>query len=49
MWYGWSELQRDLTEIRELAADLRRTHGKPAPAKPAGAPAKKVVTATKKP
>ena len=31
MWYGWSEMQRDLTEIRELAADLRRTHGKTAP------------------
>jgi hypothetical protein len=23
MWYGWSEMQRDLTEIKELAADLR--------------------------
>ena len=23
MWYGWSEMQRDLTDIRELAADLR--------------------------
>ncbi|HVP14806.1 MAG TPA: multiheme c-type cytochrome [Terriglobales bacterium] len=40
MWYGWSELQRDLTEIKELAADMRRSHGaapriqKP-PAKPA--------------
>ncbi len=22
-WYGWSELQRDLTEIRELAAEMR--------------------------
>lgn len=24
MWYGWSEMQRDLTEIRELAADMRQ-------------------------
>lgn len=24
LWYGWSELQRDLGEIRELAADMRR-------------------------
>ena len=23
MWYGWSEMQRDLTEIKEKAADLR--------------------------
>lgn len=22
-WYGWSELQRDLTEIKELAAEMR--------------------------
>jgi hypothetical protein len=30
MWYGWSEMQRDLTEIKELAADMRngkRRHG----------------------
>jgi hypothetical protein len=26
LWYGWSEMQRDLTEINELAADMRRTH-----------------------
>jgi hypothetical protein len=26
LWYGWSEMQRDLTEIRELAADLRLKH-----------------------
>ncbi len=25
LWYGWSEMQRDLTEIKELAADIRRT------------------------
>jgi hydroxylamine dehydrogenase len=24
LWYGWSEMQRDLTEIRALAEDLRR-------------------------
>ena len=23
LWYGWSEMQRDLTEIKALAADLR--------------------------
>jgi len=22
-WYGWSEMQRDLTDIRRLAADMR--------------------------
>jgi hypothetical protein len=38
MWYGWSELQRDLTEIREAAADLRRVHG--ASARSAGPPAR---------
>jgi hypothetical protein len=26
LWYGWSEMQRDLTEIRALAEDLRRQH-----------------------
>jgi hypothetical protein len=31
LWYGWSEMQRDLTEIRELAADLRRQHESEAP------------------
>jgi hypothetical protein len=25
-WYGWSEMQRSLTEIREMAADLRERH-----------------------
>jgi hydroxylamine dehydrogenase len=24
MWYGWSEMRRDLTEIKELAAQMRR-------------------------
>jgi hypothetical protein len=23
MWYGWSEMQRDLTEIKELAKSMR--------------------------
>jgi len=23
LWYGWSEMQRDITEIREMAADMR--------------------------
>lgn len=26
LWYGWSEMQRDLTEIKELAANMRLTH-----------------------
>jgi hypothetical protein len=26
LWYGWSEMQRDLTEIREMAKDLKRDH-----------------------
>jgi hypothetical protein len=25
LWYGWSEMQRDLTEINEMAAEIRRT------------------------
>ncbi len=30
LWYGWSEMQRDLTEIKAMAADLRRnTAAKP--------------------
>ena len=27
LWYGWSELRRDITEIKELAAQMRREHG----------------------
>jgi hypothetical protein len=27
LWYGWSEMQRDLTEIKELAEQMRRNHG----------------------
>ncbi|MFQ6083560.1 MAG: multiheme c-type cytochrome [Candidatus Aminicenantia bacterium] len=26
LWYGWSEMQQDLTEIKTLAKELRRTH-----------------------
>ena len=26
--YGWSEMQRDLTEIRELSAQMRREHAR---------------------
>jgi hypothetical protein len=26
LWYGWNEMQVDLTEIRELAAELRERH-----------------------
>lgn len=33
LWYGWSEMVRDLTEIRTLAAELRADHGD-APAGP---------------
>jgi uncharacterized CHY-type Zn-finger protein len=25
LWYGWSEMQRDLTEIKEMAEEIRRT------------------------
>jgi hypothetical protein len=25
MWYGWSEMQRDLTEIKALAAQMRES------------------------
>lgn len=28
LWYGWSEMQRDLSEIKEMAADLRAKQGK---------------------
>jgi hypothetical protein len=26
LWYGWSEMVRDLAEIKEMARDLRRHH-----------------------
>ena len=29
LWYGWSEMQRDLTEIRELAEQMRSGKKKP--------------------
>ena len=38
LWYGWSEMQRDLTEIREMAANMRE---KAMMAKPAGMKKKK--------
>ena len=28
LWYGWSEMVRDLTEIRTMAEELRKNHGK---------------------
>ena len=28
LWYGWSEMLRDLAEIKEMAADLRDQHAK---------------------
>ena len=28
LWYGWSEMQRDLTEIKTLAAEMRSGHAK---------------------
>jgi len=28
LWYGWSEMQRSLSEIKEMATDLRAKHGK---------------------
>jgi hydroxylamine dehydrogenase len=31
LWYGWSEMQRDLSEIKELAANMRREHAAAAP------------------
>jgi hypothetical protein len=30
LWYGWSEMQRDLTEITAMAAELRRRHAEEA-------------------
>jgi hypothetical protein len=28
LWYGWSEMQRDLTEIKEMAVEMREKHKK---------------------
>ncbi len=36
LWYGWSEMQRDVTEIEELAAEIRRTGHLPAALPAAG-------------
>ncbi len=30
LWYGWSEMQRDLTDIKEMAAEIRRVGRPPA-------------------
>ncbi len=27
LWYGWSEMVRDLAEIKEMAVELRKSHG----------------------
>jgi hypothetical protein len=40
-WYGWSELQRDLSEIRSLAEELRRAKRVDARLEALSAPAKK--------
>jgi hypothetical protein len=40
LWYGWSEMRRDLTEIKEKAAELRAKHGTKAAASHAPAPKK---------
>jgi hypothetical protein len=37
LWYGWSEMQRDLTEIRELAEQMRREKKGGPTVKPAAA------------
>jgi len=31
LWYGWSEMQRDLSEIKELAESMRRGHASASP------------------
>jgi hydroxylamine dehydrogenase len=28
LWYGWSEMQRDLTEIKALAKEMKESHKK---------------------
>ena len=35
LWYGWSEMERDLTEIKFLAKEMRREHASAAPPAPA--------------
>jgi hydroxylamine dehydrogenase len=29
LWYGWSEMRRDITEINEMATEIRRRGEKP--------------------
>lgn len=44
LWYGWSEMQRDLTEIRELGETMRHSHtakAGPAPVRSGPVPAHK--------
>jgi hydroxylamine dehydrogenase len=41
LWYGWSEMRRDLTEIKEKAAEMRHAKGKPVKAATAPAGKKK--------
>jgi hydroxylamine dehydrogenase len=42
LWYGWSEMQRDLTDIKEMAAEIRRSGH--APAAVSVSPVKKATT-----
>jgi hypothetical protein len=28
LWYGWAQMRKGLTEIKEMAAELRKTQGK---------------------
>ena len=48
LWYGWSEMQRDLTDINEMAAEIRRTGYAPAavPVGPAKQPTDELVGMT---
>ncbi len=46
LWYGWSEMQRDLTDIKEMAAEIRKS-GR-APAATSVAPVKKAPGAAGK-
>ena len=42
-WYGWAEMKRDLAEIKDEAAALRKAHGAvKKPAVPKAAPSKTV-------
>ncbi|MEJ2007630.1 MAG: hypothetical protein P8Z30_05630 [Acidobacteriota bacterium] len=35
LWYGWGAMERDLTEIKALAAQMRREHGARSASEPA--------------